>query len=85
MFNVDVKYLKEVFRKDKGQLCVGCLILVNEKVSKVYDVKFIVSIICDEVYDCFESCESIFGYVQQGGVLFVMDWCCVVCLVIKCI
>jgi 6-phosphofructokinase 1 len=85
MLNADVKHLKEVFRKDKGQSRAGRLILVNEKASKVYDAKLIASIIRDEAHDRFESRESIPGHVQQGGVPSAMDRCRAVRLAIKCI
>ncbi|PKK45384.1 hypothetical protein CI102_10563 [Trichoderma harzianum] len=84
MLNADVKHLKEVFRKDKGQSRAGRLILVNEKASKVYDAKLIASIIRDEAHDRFESRESIPGHVQQGGVPSPMDRCRAVRLAIKC-
>lgn len=85
MLNSDVKHLKEVFNKDKGQSRAGRLILVNEKASKVYDAKLIASIIRDEAHDRFESRESIPGHVQQGGVPSAMDRCRAVRLAIKCI
>lgn len=85
MFVVDVCYFKNVFVYDQGQSCVGCFILINEKVFKVYNVKLIVDIFCEELYGRFESCEGIFGYMQQGGVLLFMDRCWVVRLVIWCI
>ncbi|RCI12799.1 hypothetical protein L249_0729 [Ophiocordyceps polyrhachis-furcata BCC 54312] len=85
MLNADVKHLKEVFRKDRGQSRAGRLILVNEKASKVYDAKLIASIIRDEAHDRFESRESIPGHVQQGGVPSPMDRCRAVRLAIKCI
>lgn len=85
MLNADVKHLKDVFRKDKGQSRAGRLILVNEKASKVYDAKLIASIIRDEAHDRFESRESIPGHVQQGGVPSAMDRCRAVRLAIKCI
>ncbi|KAL6820986.1 6-phosphofructokinase [Trichoderma sp. SZMC 28015] len=84
MLNADVKHLKEVFRKDKGQSRAGRLILVNEKASKVYDAKLIASIIREEAHDRFESRESIPGHVQQGGVPSPMDRCRAVRLAIKC-
>ncbi|KAH8171698.1 phosphofructokinase domain-containing protein [Sarocladium implicatum] len=85
MLNADVKHLKEVFKKDKGQSRAGRLILINEKASKVYDAKLIASIIRDEAHDRFESRESIPGHVQQGGVPSAMDRCRAVRLAIKCI
>ncbi|KOS20712.1 6-phosphofructokinase [Escovopsis weberi] len=85
MLNADVKHLKEVFKKDKGQSRAGRLILVNEKASKVYDAKLIANIIRDEAHDRFESRESIPGHVQQGGVPSPMDRCRAVRLAIKCI
>lgn len=85
MLNTDVKHLKEVFKKDKGQSRAGRLILINEKASKVYDAKLIASIIRDEAHDRFESRESIPGHVQQGGVPSAMDRCRAVRLAIKCI
>ncbi|EHK18870.1 uncharacterized protein TRIVIDRAFT_57691 [Trichoderma virens Gv29-8] len=84
MLNADVKHLKEVFRKDKGQSRAGRLILVNEKASKVYDAKLIANIIREEAHDRFESRESIPGHVQQGGVPSPMDRCRAVRLAIKC-
>ncbi|PHH67478.1 hypothetical protein CDD82_1448 [Ophiocordyceps australis] len=85
MLNADVKHLKQVFRKDRGQSRAGRLILVNEKASKVYDAKLIARIIRDEAHDRFESRESIPGHVQQGGVPSPMDRCRAVRLAIKCI
>ncbi|PHH63991.1 hypothetical protein CDD81_5096 [Ophiocordyceps australis] len=85
MLNADVKHLKDVFRKDRGQSRAGRLILVNEKASKVYDAKLIARIIRDEAHDRFESRESIPGHVQQGGVPSPMDRCRAVRLAIKCI
>ncbi|UZP45985.1 hypothetical protein NXS19_013797 [Fusarium pseudograminearum] len=85
MLNSDVNYLKEVFRKDKGQTRAGRLILVNEKASKVYSAKLIADIIREEAHDRFESRESIPGHVQQGGVPSPMDRCRAVRLAIKCI
>ncbi|KAK0390821.1 hypothetical protein NLU13_0324 [Sarocladium strictum] len=85
MLNADVKHLKEIFSKDKGQSRAGRLILVNEKSSKVYDAKLIASIIREEAHDRFESRESIPGHVQQGGVPSPMDRCRAVRLAIKCI
>ncbi|KAL7910129.1 6-phosphofructokinase [Trichoderma velutinum] len=84
MLNADVKHLKDVFHKDKGQSRAGRLILVNEKASKVYDAKLIASIIREEAHDRFESRESIPGHVQQGGVPSPMDRCRAVRLAIKC-
>ncbi|KAL7948397.1 6-phosphofructokinase [Trichoderma barbatum] len=84
MLNADVKHLKEVFNKDKGQSRAGRLILINEKASKVYDAKLIASIIREEAHDRFESRESIPGHVQQGGVPSPMDRCRAVRLAIKC-
>ncbi|KAH6900778.1 6-phosphofructokinase [Thelonectria olida] len=85
MLNSDVRHLKEVFRKDKGQSRAGRLILVNEKASKVYNAKLIADIIREEAHDRFESRESIPGHVQQGGVPSPMDRCRAVRLAIKCI
>lgn len=85
MLNADVRHLKDVFRKDKGQSRAGRLILVNEKASKVYDAKLIANIIREEAHDRFESRESIPGHVQQGGVPSPMDRCRAVRLAIKCI
>ncbi|PHH86144.1 hypothetical protein CDD83_10660 [Cordyceps sp. RAO-2017] len=85
MLNADVKHLKEVFRKDRGQSRAGRVILVNEKASKVYDAKLIASIIREEAHDRFESRESIPGHVQQGGVPSPMDRCRAVRLAIKCV
>ncbi|KAI0173603.1 6-phosphofructokinase [Hypoxylon sp. FL1284] len=85
MLNADVKHLKEVFRKDKGQSRAGRLILVNEKASKVFSAKLIADIIREEAHDRFESRDSIPGHVQQGGVPSAMDRCRAVRLAIKCI
>ncbi|KAI5467788.1 6-phosphofructokinase [Mariannaea sp. PMI_226] len=85
MLNADVRHLKEVFRKDKGQSRAGRLILVNEKASKVYNAKLIADIIREEAHDRFESRESIPGHVQQGGVPSPMDRCRAVRLAIKCV
>lgn len=85
MLNTDVKHLKEVFNRDRGQSRAGRLILVNEKASQVYDAKLIASIIRDEAHGRFESRESIPGHVQQGGVPSPMDRCRAVRLAIKCI
>ncbi|KAF3063707.1 ATP-dependent 6-phosphofructokinase [Daldinia childiae] len=85
MLNADVKHLKEVFTKDKGQSRAGRLILVNEKASKVYSAKLIADIIREEAHDRFESRDSIPGHVQQGGVPSAMDRCRAVRLAIKCI
>jgi 6-phosphofructokinase 1 len=85
MLASDVKHLKEVFNKDRGQSRAGRLILVNEKASKVYNAKLIADIIRDEAQDRFESRESIPGHVQQGGVPSPMDRCRAVRLAIKCI
>ncbi|KAH7316611.1 phosphofructokinase-domain-containing protein [Stachybotrys elegans] len=85
MLNADVRHLKEVFQKDKGQSRAGRLILVNEKASKVYGAKLIADIIREEAHDRFESRESIPGHVQQGGVPSPMDRCRAVRLAIKCI
>ncbi|KAL7620944.1 6-phosphofructokinase, alpha subunit [Parahypoxylon ruwenzoriense] len=85
MLNSDVKHLKEVFRKDRGQSRAGRLILVNEKASKVFTAKLIADIIREEAHDRFESRDSIPGHVQQGGVPSAMDRCRAVRLAIKCI
>ncbi|KAI1642817.1 6-phosphofructokinase [Daldinia loculata] len=85
MLNADVKHLKEVFTRDKGQSRAGRLILVNEKASKVYSAKLIADIIREEAHDRFESRDSIPGHVQQGGVPSAMDRCRAVRLAIKCI
>ncbi|KAJ1336107.1 6-phosphofructokinase 1 [Microdochium nivale] len=85
MLNSDVKYLKEVFRKDHGQSRAGRLFLVNEKASSVYKAKLIADIIRDEAHDRFEARDSIPGHVQQGGVPSPMDRCRAVRLAIKCI
>lgn len=85
MLNADVKHLKEVFKKDKGQSRAGRLILVNEKASKVFSAKLIADIIREEAHDRFESRDSIPGHVQQGGVPSAMDRCRAVRLAIKCI
>ncbi|KAK7751104.1 6-phosphofructokinase, alpha subunit [Diatrype stigma] len=81
----DVRHLKEVFRKDRGQSRAGRLILVNEKASKVYSAKLIADIIREEALDRFEARDSIPGHVQQGGVPSAMDRCRAVRLAIKCI
>ncbi|KAK6952420.1 hypothetical protein Daesc_006957 [Daldinia eschscholtzii] len=85
MLNADVKHLKDVFTKDKGQSRAGRLILVNEKASKVFTAKLIADIIREEAHDRFESRDSIPGHVQQGGVPSAMDRCRAVRLAIKCI
>ncbi|RYP45903.1 hypothetical protein DL768_007807 [Monosporascus sp. mg162] len=85
MLAADVRHLKEVFRKDKGQSRAGRLILVNEKASKVYSAKLIADIIREEAHDRFEARDSIPGHVQQGGVPSAMDRCRAVRLAIKCI
>ncbi|KAI1772703.1 6-phosphofructokinase [Hypoxylon cercidicola] len=85
MLNADVKHLKEVFTRDKGQSRAGRLILVNEKASKVFSAKLIADIIREEAHDRFESRDSIPGHVQQGGVPSAMDRCRAVRLAIKCI
>ncbi|KAI2782113.1 6-phosphofructokinase [Daldinia loculata] len=85
MLNADVKHLKDVFTRDKGQSRAGRLILVNEKASKVYSAKLIADIIREEAHDRFESRDSIPGHVQQGGVPSAMDRCRAVRLAIKCI
>ncbi|KAI4870286.1 6-phosphofructokinase [Hypoxylon rubiginosum] len=85
MLNADVKHLKEVFTKDRGQSRAGRLILVNEKASKVFSAKLIADIIREEAHDRFESRDSIPGHVQQGGVPSAMDRCRAVRLAIKCI
>ncbi|KAI0835513.1 6-phosphofructokinase [Hypoxylon sp. FL0890] len=85
MLNADVKHLKEVFRKDRGQSRAGRLILVNEKASRVFSAKLIADIIREEAHDRFESRDSIPGHVQQGGVPSAMDRCRAVRLAIKCI
>ncbi|KAI8957805.1 6-phosphofructokinase [Daldinia sp. FL1419] len=85
MLNADVKHLKDVFTKDRGQSRAGRLILVNEKASKVYSAKLIADIIREEAHDRFESRDSIPGHVQQGGVPSAMDRCRAVRLAIKCI
>ncbi|KAI5867455.1 6-phosphofructokinase [Durotheca rogersii] len=85
MLNADVRHLKEVFRKDRGQSRAGRLILVNEKASKVFTAKLIADIIREEAHDRFESRDSIPGHVQQGGVPSAMDRCRAVRLAIKCI
>ncbi|KAI0154100.1 6-phosphofructokinase [Xylariaceae sp. FL1272] len=85
MLNADVKYLKEVFSKDKGQSRAGRLVLINEKASKTYNAKLIADIIRDEARNRFEARDSIPGHVQQGGVPSPMDRCRAVRLAIKCI
>lgn len=85
MLAADVKHLKEVFKKDRGQSRAGRLLLVNEKASKVYSAKLIADIIREEANERFESRDSIPGHVQQGGVPSPMDRCRAVRLAIKCI
>ncbi|KAI1662890.1 6-phosphofructokinase [Daldinia decipiens] len=85
MLNADVRHLKDVFTRDRGQSRAGRLILVNEKASKVYSAKLIADIIREEAHDRFESRDSIPGHVQQGGVPSAMDRCRAVRLAIKCI
>lgn len=85
MLEADVRHLKAVFSKDKGQSRAGRLILINEKASKVYSAKLIADIIREEAHDRFESRDSIPGHVQQGGVPSPMDRCRAVRLAIKCI
>ncbi|KUI57630.1 ATP-dependent 6-phosphofructokinase [Cytospora mali] len=84
MLEADVRHLKEVFAKDKGQSRAGRLILINEKASKVYSAKLVADIIRDEAHDRFESRDSIPGHVQQGGVPSPMDRSRAVRLAIKC-
>ncbi|KAI1334721.1 6-phosphofructokinase-like protein [Xylariaceae sp. FL0016] len=83
--NADVKHLKEVFRKDKGQSRAGRLVLVNEKASKTYNAKLIADILREEAQNQFEARDSIPGHVQQGGIPSAMDRCRAVRLAIKCI
>ncbi|KXJ93696.1 6-phosphofructokinase [Microdochium bolleyi] len=85
MLNSDVKHLKDVFTRDRGQSRAGRLLLVNEKASKVYSAKLIADIIREEAHDRFEARDSIPGHVQQGGVPSPMDRCRAVRLAIKCI
>lgn len=85
MLEADVRHLKDVFAKDKGQSRAGRLILINEKSSKVYTAKLIADIIRDEAHDRFESRDSIPGHVQQGGVPSPMDRVRATRLSIKCI
>ncbi|CAI4211039.1 unnamed protein product [Parascedosporium putredinis] len=85
MLAADVKHLKEVFKKDRGQSRAGRLLLVNEKASKVYNAKLIADIIREEANERFESRDSIPGHVQQGGVPSPIDRCRAVRLAIKCI
>ncbi|KUI73185.1 ATP-dependent 6-phosphofructokinase [Cytospora mali] len=84
MLEADVRHLKKVFAKDKGQSRAGRLILINEKASKVYSAKLVADIIRDEAHDRFESRDSIPGHVQQGGVPSPMDRSRAVRLAIKC-
>lgn len=84
MLEADVRHLKDVFAKDKGQSRAGRLILINEKSSKVYTAKLIADIIRDEAHDRFESRDSIPGHVQQGGVPSPMDRVRATRLSIKC-
>ncbi|KAK3335424.1 phosphofructokinase-domain-containing protein [Cercophora scortea] len=85
MLAADVRHLKEVFAKDKGQSRAGRLILINEKASKVYNAKLIADILRDEAHGRFESREGIPGHMQQGGVPSAMDRCRAVRLAIRCI
>ncbi|KAJ4418385.1 6-phosphofructokinase, alpha subunit [Gnomoniopsis sp. IMI 355080] len=85
MLEADVRHLKDVFAKDKGQSRAGRLILINEKSSKVYTARLIADIIRDEAHDRFESRDSIPGHVQQGGVPSPMDRVRATRLSIKCI
>ena len=84
MLEADVRHLKDVFAKDKGQSRAGRLILINEKASKVYSAKLVADIIREEAHDRFESRDSIPGHVQQGGVPSPMDRCRASRLAIKC-
>ncbi|KAI1328726.1 6-phosphofructokinase [Xylariaceae sp. FL0255] len=85
MLYADVKHLKDVFSKDKGQSRAGRLVLINEKASKTYTAKLIADIIREEAHNRFESRDSIPGHVQQGGVPSPMDRCRAVRLALKCI
>lgn len=85
MLEADVRHLKDVFAKDKGQSRAGRLILINEKASKVYNAKLVADIIREEAHDRFESRDSIPGHVQQGGIPSPMDRSRAVRLAIKCI
>ncbi|KAI8627895.1 6-phosphofructokinase [Xylariaceae sp. FL1651] len=85
MLNADVKHLKEVFGRDRGQSRAGRLVLINEKASNTYNAKLIADIIREEANNRFESRDSIPGHVQQGGVPSPMDRCRAVRLAIKCI
>lgn len=84
MLEADVRHLKDVFAKDKGQSRAGRLILINEKSSKTYSAKLVADIIREEAHDRFESRDSIPGHVQQGGVPSAMDRSRAVRLAIKC-
>lgn len=81
----DVRYLRDIFSKDRGQTSSGRLILVNEKADQVFNAKLIADIIRKEARGRFESRDSIPGHVQQGGVPSPMDRCRAVRLAIKCI
>jgi 6-phosphofructokinase 1 len=85
MLAADVKHLKDVFQKDRGQSRAGRLILVNEKASNVYTAKLIADVIREEAHERFEARDSIPGHVQQGGVPSAMDRCRAVRLAIKSI
>ncbi|GKT50775.1 ATP-dependent 6-phosphofructokinase 1 [Colletotrichum spaethianum] len=84
MLAADVRHLREVFAKDKGQSSSGRLILINEKADDVFNAKLIADIIRKEARGRFESRDSIPGHVQQGGVPSPMDRCRAVRLAIKC-
>lgn len=84
MLAADVRHLREIFSKDKGQSSSGRLILINEKADDVFNAKLIADIIRKEARGRFESRDSIPGHVQQGGVPSPMDRCRAVRLAIKC-
>lgn len=84
MLAADVRHLRDVFAKDKGQSSSGRLILINEKADDVFNAKLIADIIRKEARGRFESRDSIPGHVQQGGVPSPMDRCRAVRLAIKC-
>ncbi|KAL1837338.1 hypothetical protein VTJ49DRAFT_2405 [Mycothermus thermophilus] len=85
MLAADVRHLKEVFARDKGQSRAGRLILINERASKVYSARLIAEILREEAHGRFESREGIPGHMQQGGVPSPMDRCRAVRLAIRCI
>ncbi|KAF1815137.1 6-phosphofructokinase [Eremomyces bilateralis CBS 781.70] len=73
MINDDIKYLRKVFAKDKGQSRGGKIILRNEKASKTYTTDFIADMIREEANGRFESRVGIPGHFQQGTTPSPMD------------